>query len=151
MIYTGIRVNTIRTLEKEDVNLSEQFFTIDKDKNTTRRATSKREVPIADKILPFMEHWCNKNESKYMFTTRQGNPLTDKNYRDAYWKPIVNDLLALNYTPHATRHTTISLLAKAGVDERITRRIVGHAGKSLTENVYTHFERKQLLDAINKI
>lgn len=59
--------------------------------------------------------------------------------------------LDMTHTPHDTRHTCISLLTVAGVDERIIKKIVGHAGKGVTENVYTHIEMKPLLEAINRI
>ncbi len=146
MIYTGIRVGEMRELKKECINLNDKYFKITKSKTEN----GVREVPIADKIIPLIEYWLNKNTSEYLFTNSSGSKLSDRNYRDAYWTPILQDL-NIDFTPHSTRHTTISLLAKVGVDERLTRRIVGHAGKSLTENVYTHFDKQQLLIAINKI
>ena len=51
---------------------------------------------------------------------------------------------------HSTK-PGISLLTVAGVDERIIKKIVGHAGKGVTENVYTHIEMQVLIEAINKI
>lgn len=47
--------------------------------------------------------------------------------------------------------TCVSLLADAGVDERMVKKIVGHKGQGVTQTVYTHFEIEALLDAINKI
>ena len=55
------------------------------------------------------------------------------------------------HKPHDTRHTCISLLAKANVDERIVQKIVGHSGKNVTEKVYTHVDIEQELEAINLI
>ena len=49
------------------------------------------------------------------------------------------------------RETCISLLAEAGVDDRLVKKIVGHKGQGVTQQVYTHFEIQALLDAINKI
>ena len=44
------------------------------------------------------------------------------------------------------------MLAKAGVDQTIIKKIVGHSGAmTLTEKVYTHFDVKELVDAINRI
>ena len=57
----------------------------------------------------------------------------------------------MKHRPHDTRHTCISLLASAGVDERIVKKIVGHKGQGVTQVVYTHFEIVELIDAINKI
>ena len=57
----------------------------------------------------------------------------------------------MKHRPHDTRHTGISLLAAAGGDERVIKKIVGHKGQGVTETVYTHFELAELKDAINKI
>jgi hypothetical protein len=44
------------------------------------------------------------------------------------------------------------MLAKAGVDQTIIKKIVGHSrAVTLTKKVYTHFDIKKLVDAINKI
>jgi integrase len=56
-----------------------------------------------------------------------------------------------NHKPHDTRHTCVSLLTAAGVDDKIIKKIVGHKGQSVTETVYTHFEIQQLIEAIDKI
>lgn len=73
-----------------------------------------------------------------------------RNYYDSYWKPLVEQL-NMKHRPHDTRHTCVSLLAAAGIDERIIKKIVGHAGQGVTENVYTHYELESLREAINKI
>lgn len=57
----------------------------------------------------------------------------------------------MKHRPHDTHHTCVSLLAAAGIDERIIKKIVGHAGQGVTENVYTHYELESLREAINKI
>lgn len=44
------------------------------------------------------------------------------------------------------------MLAEAGVNQTIIKKIVGHSGAmTLTEKVYTHFNVKDLIDEINKI
>lgn len=49
------------------------------------------------------------------------------------------------------RHTFISLMAEAGVDQTTIKKIVGHQGAmTLTERVYTHLDVNVLIDAVNK-
>lgn len=55
------------------------------------------------------------------------------------------------HKPHDTRHTCVSMLTQKGVDERLIKKIVGHAGKGVTEQVYTHIEMNQLLEVIDTI
>ena len=52
---------------------------------------------------------------------------------------------------HDTRHTTITLLTEAQVDERFIAKIVGHSQKSLAQKVYSHITNETLLAEINKI
>lgn len=147
MVYTGIRQGELRDLKKEDVHLSEQYFYIPKSKTPS----GIRNVPICDKVLPFFEYWMNKNQnSEFLVTTREGRYLYDRNFRDAYWTPILDEMgISTTHRPHDTRHTFISLMTKNGIDERIIKKIVGHSGKGVTENVYTHLEMQTMLDAVN--
>ena len=77
---------------------------------------------------------------------------------DADYRPILKKAGYLTRDPrmkerkkYGLKDTCISLLASAGVDERIVKKIVGHKGQGVTQVVYTHFEIVELIDAINKI
>ena len=60
--------------------------------------------------------------------------------------------LGIDCTPHCCRHTCISMLADAHVDQTIIKKIVGHSGAmTLTERVYTHLDVQELVQAINLI
>lgn len=59
--------------------------------------------------------------------------------------------ICLEHLPHDTRHTCITMLTMAQISDKIIRKIVGHKGQNVTEIVYTHFEIKELQDAINQI
>ena len=146
LIYSGCRISELLSLKKEDVNLQEKWFDIKKSKT----AAGVRRVPIANKVLPFFEHWYNLNDCEYLISTPDDKPFEYRNYYDSYWKPLIEQL-NMKHRPHDTRHTCVSLLAAAGIDERIIKKIVGHAGQGVTENVYTHYELESLREAINKI
>lgn len=148
MIYSGVRIGEFRNLKKENVNLEEKWFEI----IAAKTEAGVRKVPIADKVLPFFEEWYNKNDCEYLISTPDGKKFEYRNFRDSYWKPLIAQAgLPSKLTPHCTRHTCISLLTAAHVDERIIQKIVGHKGQNVTQIVYTHFEIDELLDAINKI
>ena len=90
------------------------------------------------------EEWSKKkfptvSESKY------------RNYYNSYWTPLVEQI-GINRTLHCTRHTCISMLSEAGVQDTTIKKIVGHSGAmTLTEKVSTHLDMQVLVDAINKI
>lgn len=149
LIYTGVRINELLSLRKEDLHLEENYFYVKKSKTES----GIRKVPIADKIKPFFAKWLEITPENYefVFTDQEGKKLKDQYYRRHYFKPMM-DMLGSNLTPHCCRHTCISLLAEAGVNPVYTKMIVGHKrAMSLTDAVYTHIDITVLVNEINKI
>ena len=73
-----------------------------------------------------------------------------RNYYDSYWTPLVEQI-GTDRTPHCTRHTCISMLSEAGIQDTTIKKIVGHSGAmTLTKKVYTYLDMQVLVDAINK-
>lgn len=145
MIYTGVRIGELLDLKKEDVHLDERWFYI----KEAKTESGIREVPIAEKVVPFFKDWMNK-PCDNLLCTPEDEPLTYRNYYDTYWIPLMEQL-SFKHRPHDTRHTCVSLLTEAGVDERIIKKIVGHKGQGVTETVYMHLDLPIKLEAINKI
>jgi len=147
LIYSGVRIGEMLDLEKCNVHLDERYFDI----VDSKTEAGIRKVPIAAKTLPFFSHWMERHDCKKLLCSPDGEPFKYRNYVDAYWKPLIQEL-SMEHLPHDTRHTTISLLAKANVNQTIIKRIVGHSGAmTLTERVYTHFDVQQLIEAIDMI
>lgn len=146
LIYTGVRIGELLDLKKDKVNLAEKWFDI----TASKTKAGIRKVPIAEKVLPYFEYWMNKNDCEYLLSTPDGKHFEYRNYYDSYWTPLIQQM-GMQHRPHDTRHTCISLLTVAGVQDKIIKKIAGHKGQSVTEIVYTHFEIQELLEAINKI
>lgn len=146
LIYTGCRISELLDLKKSEVDLPGRCFKI----LEAKTQAGIRTVPIAEKIVPYFEYWLNLNDCEYLLSTPEGKHFEYRNYYDSYWTPLMQ-ALDMNHKPHDTRHTCVSLMAAAKVDERVIKKIVGHKGQGVTETVYTHFEIAELLEAINKI
>lgn len=147
LIYTGVRISELLDLKKENIHLDERYFDVIESKSDA----GIRKVPIADKVMPFFEAWYNDTDCEYLLNTPDGKHFVYRNYYDSYFTPLMENL-GYTQTPHWCRHTCISMLEAANVNETIIKKIVGHKGKmSLTEKVYTHFDVEELLEAINKI
>lgn len=148
LLYNGVRISELLDLKKENVHLDEQYF----DVISSKTENSIRKVPIADKVLPFYQNWYTTDPScEYLLHTEDGKHFKYRNYYDSYFHPLMEQL-GIKRTPHCCRHTCISMLAEAGTDQTIIKKIVGHSGAmTLTEKVYTHFDVKELVNAINKI
>lgn len=147
LIYNGCRISEFLDLKKENIDIDKQCFDIidSKTKNGIRT------VPIATKLVPLYKKWIDKSNGEYLLTSPDNKHFLYRNYYDSYWKPFIEEM-NMKHTPHDTRHTTVTKLARAGVDQTKIKKIVGHAGAmSLTERVYTHFEIQELIDAIDLI
>ena len=146
-LYNGTRISEFLDLKKENVHLEEQYF----DVIDSKTENGIRKVPIADKLLPYYKDWYNScPDCEYLLHTEDGKRFLYRNYYDSYWTPLVEQI-GIDRTPHCTRHTCISMLSEAGVQDTTIKKIVGHSGAmTLTEKVYTHLDMQILVDAINK-
>lgn len=145
LIYTGLRVGEFMAMLKDDVHLEERWMYV----RASKTEAGVREVPIAEKIVPFVEQ-CLACPSDHLICAKKGRQHTYATFTGRHWTPIMNSL-GMDHRPHDTRHTCISFLAEKGVDQRIIQKIVGHSGTGVTETVYTHFELPTKLEAINLI
>ena len=148
LLYSGVRISEMLDLKKENIHLDEQYF----DVIYSKTENGIRKVPIADKVLTYYKAWYEScPECEYLLHIEDGKHFEYRNYYDSYFKPLMEQL-GINRTLHCCRHTCISMLAEAGINQTIIKKIVGHSGAmTLTEKVYTHFDIKELVDAINKI
>lgn len=161
LIYSGVRPGEMFNLLSEDVHIDEQFFYVRSGKNEN----AVRVVPIHRKTLPFFQHWLDK-KSEYLLVSKRGKQInysrSHTDYINAYWRPVLESLGIFRGTdkilgeefehkPHDTRHTFATMWAEARLDEAIRRRIMGHAGKGVGEQVYTHFAIQEMIKEINKL
>lgn len=158
LIYTGCRPSELFNLKTDDVNIDEEFFSIIQGKNSN----AVRIVPIHKKILPFFISWKNK-EQEYLITSFLGKKINFKNFNafsEVYWEPILKELNILEYKlngetrthlPYDCRHTFTSMWAKKQLNESIRRKIQGHSGKGIGDQVYTHYDIETLSAEINKL
>lgn len=147
LVYNGCRISEFLDLKKENINLEQQYF----DVIASKTENGIRRVPIADKVLPFYKAWYESSDCEYLLHTPQNQHFDYRNYYDSYWTPLMESL-GFDHKPHDTRHTCISMLVEAHVDQTMIKKIVGHSGAmTLTEKVYTHLDVEALVEAINKI
>lgn len=143
LLYSGLRISELLDLKAENVHLKDGWFFVEK----TKTAAGVREVPIADKIMPFFESWGN---GEYFLENTRGNKLTYPAYLTRHWKPLMKKL-SMEHSPHDTRHTFVSLLTERGADARIIKQLVGHASNGVTESVYTHINIESKRKVINML
>lgn len=137
-IYTGLRPTELLEIRTENINLEENYMI----GGMKTKAGKDRIIPIHFKIKKLIKNRMNNEK------------LFEISYKGLYgkWKDLM-DRLGLNpdHKPHDGRKTFITLAKKYNVDEYAIKRIVGHAIKDLTENVYTERDTEWLLSEVVKI
>lgn len=160
LIYSGVRPGELFALKRSAVDLGAKVFTIDKGKTVN----AARKVPIHDKTYPFFKHWMSKG-TEYLLTNPSGKRFefakNHHSYLNVGWRPVLESLGILKYKnekseirdhlPDDTRHTFTTMWKEKRLDEAMRRRIQGHSGKGIGEEVYTHFDTKMLREELNKL
>lgn len=145
LIYTGVRIGELLNLKKTDVHIEEQYLNV----TSSKTEDGIRKVPISDYTKEFFVEWLKYSNAETLLCTINHEPFKYRNFYDSYWIPLL-EALNIEHRPHSTRHTCISLLAEAKVDQTTIKKIVGHRGAmTLTERVYTHLDVSTLVDAVN--
>ena len=97
----------------------------------------------------------NNNGEKFDFQNAHGQ------YTETYWRPVLRDVGILEYTneegqikehrPHDARHTFTSMWKEKKLDETYRRKIQGHSGQGIGEQVYTHIDMEKLKAELNQL
>lgn len=145
LLYTGMRIGELLALKKADINRRQKYIRITQSK--TRSGI--RTIPIHSRIWPLVEARLSLS-GDHLIADPDGGPYTYARYCQL-WKKIMKEIHGEKHTPHDTRHTCATLLDNADVNEAAKKSILGHAGKDVTEAVYTHKGLRQLRRAIEKL
>ena len=81
----------------------------------------------------------NHKELNLIFPSKHGTPLKDINLGRRYFKPIAKTVgLDESLSLYSLRHTSFSLLMKAGVNIKVIAERAGHHSTSFTMDTYVH-------------
>lgn len=144
LIYTGMRVNELLKLKREDLHLDEGYAI----GGSKTEAGKDRVIPFHKDILPFIHEQLGDNNYVVQGRGRHGEMVYST---IQYQFKDVMERLGMNHTIHDTRKTAVSIMHSAGIQMEIIRMIVGHSAKGVTEKVYLHKTPKELVEAVNMI
>ena len=122
-IYTGLRFAELRKLIPKNVH--EDYIEI----KGAKTESGNRIVPLSDKVKSLLPISKVPPHSTFLM----------------YFQKILP-----KHTPHDTRHTFITLMSEADVDNTVIRAIVGHKPTNVTEH-YKHPSLETMLEAVNRI
>jgi integrase len=142
---TGVRLGESRALLWADVDLVARTATIraSLDNTTAERGPTKtrriRTVDLPDELVPVLAEHRKRQPVGQQLVFGHGR----ESYRGSTYRVWLRRLCArasvAPLSPHATRHTFVSLALDAGVPIQDISRALGHATIATTQTVYAHF------------
>lgn len=149
LCYGGTRISELLSVQISDVKLSKRTFLIRDSKTSAGR---NRLVPIHKSLIPHFQKFISlatTRSSKWLLSNSTGERLPYSDYLKI-WNRLMK-LSSCHHTPHECRHTFATMMAKAGADQLVTKRILGHAVSDITQGVYTHQSLRDLRKAVDKL
>lgn len=144
LIYTGMRITELLTLNKFQVNLKEKVIV----GGLKTDAGRDRIIPIHPNIYTYILNRYESSCSKLI--EHDGRPYTSRYYRKKYYE-VLESLGIKKITPHKARHTFFSLMDKYCNDKKAMADIGGHTDVHFTQSVYVHTDIDRLRSAMECI
>ena len=162
LILSGLRIGEALALTWKDID---RYIHVTKTLDpellictSTKTFASTRDVYIQDELKAVIDDLRKYNEwfecigidSELLFPWKDGTYMHYDAYRK-YLRETCERTINRQITPHALRHTHVSLLAAAGVPLEAISRRVGHEGSHITKRIYLHVMEKRKKEEENML
>lgn len=158
LIYTGLRISELLQMTRFGVDLKNMTLT----GGLKTDAGTDRTVPIHPKALPHIKRYYDQGHNLLITKSKEvgrkgekklveGLTITPHYYREYIYFPILEQLGMERKTPHTTRHTCATLMARSGVDTNAIKLILGHTDYAFTADTYTHADVDFLKNEFAKV
>jgi integrase len=150
LVLTGLRIGEALALNIDDVDTKERVIHVTKTWDTNnfvltnpKTQSSVRDIYMQDELFTLCKRLKKEALEKKLcsgfdaFFQNKSRRYTLGNYT-AHLKNDSAQYLNHPITPHALRHTHVSLLAEQGVSFDIISRRLGHDGSQVTKDIYFH-------------
>ena len=146
LIYTGLRPSELVELKKEDVHLEDRWVQITHGK--TKNAV--RPVPLHQNVVPFVQRLMDQ-PGEYLVSRPDGSGYDLDHNRHAFMREIWEPAFTGSHRPHDCRHTFTSLWKGQKLDEAFRRKIQGHSGHGVGEQVYMLPDIEDLREELDQL
>lgn len=147
-LHTGMRINEVRTLELDDVDLDERRIHIRESK-----AGKSRTVPLNDMIYAIMQTYLEEErrpvDSLLVFPSLRAGRIC-KTTINRHLTNAARNVMGHKITSHKLRHAFTTHLYEQGVMETTLSELLGHREPKTTRR-YIRVKEKHLRHAVNRI
>lgn len=157
MIGTGMRVQELLALTKDDIAEDGSSIRIDKAVKTVegkstlgppKSASGNRIIPVPASFRAAAQFLREHGGSPFLWTSSWKNPLYSvASFRDKYYRALKKIGGVRRLSPHCCRHTYITLLQSKGVPMETIARLAGHSAIETTDH-YLHISADTLSAAV---
>lgn len=148
---TGLRLGEFLALRRTDFDGEALHFRFSVHNGelteSSEQKNHERSVPVPPSLARLLDVQLESHDNQLLFPTPSGKLWVERNFYRDVWTPA-RIATGLDPTPHEFRHSYVSHLRAAGIDDADLAQVAGHRVETMI-SIYTHaLERSH--DAIRK-
>jgi len=143
MLKCGLRVDEVRNLKKEDINIKKRTVTVINGKGGKNRV-----VPLFNEMVNDMKSLLKgKKDEDFVFLNRHGNQMSERGIYGFVVRYVKKAKIKKDITCHGLRRTCATELIRNGASITSVQRFLGHSSISTTQ-IYVRQTEEEILDEI---
>ena len=163
-LYSGMRMGEINALRLDSIDFENNVVHVNATvsrgvganwfiKDGTKTEAGVRDVPISDKLKPYLEEALKKykkNKQKLLFYDCVSKRVITTTQVNSYYKRVCSSVGIESSGQHALRHTFATRCIEAGIPAVVLKTWLGHKDIHMTLDTYTDVFQAMDNDAISK-
>jgi integrase len=138
--FTGLRLGEFLALRRSDFDGSAFNFSFSAHDGelveSSEQKNHERTVPVPPTLVRLIESTPTRIDTELLFPTPRGKLWRERNFYRDVWVPA-QLATGLDPTPHEFRHSYVTHLRAAGIDDADLAQVAGHRVETMI-SVYTH-------------
>lgn len=144
--FTGMRTGEVDGLKWKYVDFEKRMilvretFVLGEDEYT-KNDSSQRDIKMSQVVYDALkaQEKVTFGKCEYVFCTRNGKPLDNKNVTNRVWYPLLRHLAMTKRRPYQTRHTAATLWLASGESPEWIATQMGHTTTEMLFRVYSRY------------
>lgn len=137
MLLSGVRNGEAAGLKIGNVDFDSESILIDKSYSrkyngtyklkSTKTSSGVRYIPITPEIKELLQPLCTKGPEQFVFRSRYGKPIHNRNFQKRIFKPLLKKLGIPERDLYACRHTFGTIAVEQNIDILSIAYLMGHS------------------------